>query len=218
MHAMTDEREPSYERLAADLDAAIRQGNSWLRGAAIARLRWFLWKARSALDTMNAASVSPDDLSRAVQVWALLFRLQQTSCDEGVRRLNRLASEIGISPLSFYLREFDRDVGRAIFASSDPVKRLDRILHGRPPMAGRRGRDYKNRIKIAASVEKLLREGMGVTKAYKTVASTPGKHAGFSADAVQKIYKSVMRKRPDQEKDSADASLVRLIASDIVEF
>ena len=124
--------------------------------------------------------------------------------------LESLAAKAGIAPLLFYLREFALDIGHAILASPNPVKDLDCILHGQPKK-GQPKRCFRESIEIAVDVEKLHAAGMTLTKSYETVANTLGKTQSFTSNAVRMIRGRVM-------KDSATASLVRLIVSGVVEF
>jgi hypothetical protein len=106
-----------------------------------AELENFFWQARVAHGVLNAANADPDELAKAARHWALLYRVVHSSQDEtpGERagrldRLESLATKAGIGPLSFYLHEFAHNIGHAILASPEPVKKLDRILHGPPTL------------------------------------------------------------------------------------
>jgi hypothetical protein len=96
----------------------------------------------------------------------------------------------------------------AILASPNPVKKLDCIIQG-PPKRGAKKRSLRERIEIAADVEKLHAAGMRFAKAYESVASTLSKSESFTSDAVRIIHKKAMKE---------DASLVRLVAAGVVEF
>jgi hypothetical protein len=125
-------------------------------------------------------------------------------------RLESLATKAGIGPLSFYLHEFAHNIGHAILASPDPVKKLYCILHG-PPKRGRKKRSLRKSIEIAVDVEKLHATGMTLAKAYESVASTLGKSGNLTGDAIRIIHERAM-------KDSATASLARLVAAGVVKF
>ena len=167
---MLDEEKPGadrrfdYERLAGDLDAACStetgQEAEEKRNEAWSRLRDFLWKARIDSGVMASVNPKPDRLAEATRRWALLYRLAPP--EEDARRqaiLEKIADGAGLPNLHFQLREFMQDIAHAILASPDPVRKLDRILSGPPktksgPKKGTKKRSFRERIEIAAMVQK----------------------------------------------------------------
>jgi hypothetical protein len=182
-------------------------------------LERLFWRARVAQDVLKARGIDPGERAEAARHWAELYHEVYSPRDETAKErvarlayLESLAATAGIAPLLRSLREFMQDIGHAILSSPDPVRKLDRILHG-PSKRGAKNRTLRERIAIAAAVEKLLTNGMTPTKAYKSVASTLGESENFTADAVRIIYK-----RATKMKNSADASRVRMVAAGVLEF
>jgi hypothetical protein len=180
-------------------------------------LESFIWQARVARDVLKAANADPYERAKATCLWASLYHVVHSPRDETAEEragrldcLESLAAKAGISPLSFYLREFALDIGHAILASPDPEKKLARILYG-PPKRGNKKRPFRESIEIAVAVKNLHDTGITLTEAYETVANTLGKSENFTSDAVRMIYGRAM-------KDRATASLVRLVVAGLVEI
>jgi hypothetical protein len=182
-------------------------------------LESFFWKVRVARDVLNAYKADPHERAKAVSLWALLYHFVHSPQDETAEarvgrlaRLDGLAAKEGIASLSINLREFALDIGHEILTSPAPVKKLDRILNG-PPKVGRKKRSIRENIEIAADVEKLHDSGVTFAKAYESVASTLGKSRNITNDAVRIIHEREMK-----DRESATASLVRLVAAGVVKF
>jgi hypothetical protein len=164
---------------------------------------------------LNAAKSDPDECARATRLWFELYRVVWRQRDETgneraerIGRIDKLAAVAGLSPILFYLQEFERELSHAAFISTDPVKKLDRILHG-TPRRGPKERSFQERIEISAAVEKLRGEGMTRENAEKEVAETTRPCIG--KEAVRHVYEGATRK-------NAGKSLVRLIAAGVVEL
>lgn len=218
-------------RLFACIDAACStetgQEAEERRNEARSTLRDFLWKARIDFDVMASVNPKPDRLAEAARRWALLYRLvhsRRWEPEEETRRqaiLEKIADEAGLPSLHFQLCWFMQDIGHAILASPDPVKKCACILR-RPSRRGRKERPFAQRVEIAAEVEKLRpvkklrpdgsfekRPGMTRENACKKVAETTRPLIGI--DAVRRIYENAT-------KEKGGAALVRLVAADLVEF
>jgi hypothetical protein len=166
----------------------------------------FFWRARSALDVMNAANARAEDRAKAGRLWASLYRTvhaprDETSAERGERieRINKLAAVAGLSPILFHLREFALDMGHSTLIAANAV--------GGGRIVGRARRDPVESAKIAGAVETLRAKGETLVRACETVAS--GLRLNITADAVRTIYKRAM-------KGKASASLVRLVAAGLV--
>jgi hypothetical protein len=172
----------------------------------------FFWKARSALDVLNAVNADPDERARAASLWAELYRAVHALRDETggeralrIGRIDKLAAVAGLSPILFHLREFEFDLNHAVLTSPDPVKKLDRILHG-TPKEGNPGRPFNERIAMAVDVQKKRwLEGMTHEKACGEIAEKT-RDPCIGRDAVRSIYENV-------RKEKKAAALMRVIAA-----
>ncbi len=185
-----------------------------------AALERLFWRARVARDVLNAATADLDERAKAACHWALLYRVvhsrRRETAEGHTRRLDfleSLAAKAGIAPLLYYLREFALDIGHAILASPNPVRNLDRILNGPPqksgPKKGTKKRSFRERIEIAAMVQKDRDDGKSLETACEKVADIT--HPRIGSDAVRRIYENETKKK-------GGAALVRLIARGRVEF
>lgn len=172
-----------------------------------AALERLFWQARIARDVLNAANADPDERAKAVRYWVALYRLHSTQNETERAELESLAANAGISPLSFYLREFALDIGHAILVSPNPIAELSRILNGTAKL-GPKERPFERRIEIAAHVEKLRFEGVTLENACEKVAETT-RNPHIGGVAVRRIYENAVKE---------DLALVRAIAAGTVEF
>jgi hypothetical protein len=163
----------------------------------------FFWKARSALDVLNAVNADPDERARAASLWAELYRAVHALRDETggeralrIGRIDKLAAVAGLSPILFHLREFSLDLNHAVLTSPNPGKTLDSIIHG-PPREGNPGRAFNERIAMAVDVQKKRWLGMTDEKACGEIAEkTRDPHIG--RDAVRSIRASSPARRDVQ--------------------
>jgi hypothetical protein len=84
----------------------------------------FFWRARSALDVLNAGPAC--GRARAARLWAELYRTVHAPRDETgaerserIGRIDKLAAVAGLAPIMFHLQEFALDLAHAELTSPD---------------------------------------------------------------------------------------------------
>jgi hypothetical protein len=205
---------PDYDRVDAAMVAAWQEAEAH-RDEELARLESFLWQTCAAQGVLNSATADPNERAKAASIWAELFRLAHASrgetAEERATRLDCLetvAAHAGLSPLLIHLREFALDIAAEALADSDPAKKIGCILRGPPktrrgPRKGTTKRPLRERVEIAAEVQRGRYDDMSLETASEKVAENM--KSCVSGVAVRRIYEK-------EKATKAGASLVRLVA------
>jgi hypothetical protein len=150
------------------------------------RLADLLWQARIARDRLNAANCTPEDRAEALRVWDEVRREVESASRGKLDYLESLASQHGLPPLKFCLREIEPELIPIRLARFRKTGETKEAKKGR----GRPERSFGEIFDIASEVNVLRAHGEKFEWARDQVARRLGKSVG----SIHETYRQYKRR------------------------